>query len=502
MFLPSASGSVASAARNASEFEQLAQEHLLAPRVGQLDADGVAPRDHVGTHASGPQGAGDVVGEPDHARRLDAACRLELVERDDGAGVHILDLTLDAEVGEHLAQQPRLAAQLRLRQDGPGLGGSRAPQQAERGAPRGHLPAVLALLGRGHVQSGRRALDGGALRLAGGGSEAFGDLVARALRQAIERGIAARARHIFAEVGRLRRVGLDQHRSPLEVQHRRLAYGIGCRARRHRGSVRRHPVVELSAPAGHGPEIGLRIGLANQPQLLPCQAEAAHQHHQPGSEVEQPRRGGGAIGIDVGEQARQQTEAEIAEHTAVSVMQRPRRGRRQRRERAGEEENGQRRQHELAAQSGRLLAGEELQGPEQRRQQNEHAGQAQHLDEHVGENGTGGPEQIAGSAAGGTREARVRGRPRKQARAQCRAGDEHEEAQHFPQPPLEPMPDGGRQKGGRVIGPIRHTPKRAGYAVNATIRPSASLTVATSCTSAMRTKFRPGFTPCRSSWAR
>ena len=44
MFLPSASGSVASAARNASEFEQLAQEHLLAPRVGQLDADGVAAR--------------------------------------------------------------------------------------------------------------------------------------------------------------------------------------------------------------------------------------------------------------------------------------------------------------------------------------------------------------------------------------------------------------------------------------------------------------------------
>ena len=51
-----------------------------------------------------------------------------------------------------------------------------------------------------------------------------------------------------------------------------------------------------------------------------------------------------------------------------------------------------------------------------------------------------GAEQIAGSAAGGTREARVGGRPRKQARAQRRAGDEHEEAQHFPEPPLEPMP--------------------------------------------------------------
>ena len=42
MFLPSASGSVASVARKTSELEQLAQDHLLAPRIRQLDADGVA----------------------------------------------------------------------------------------------------------------------------------------------------------------------------------------------------------------------------------------------------------------------------------------------------------------------------------------------------------------------------------------------------------------------------------------------------------------------------
>ena len=145
MFLPSASGSVASVVRNASEFEQLAQEHFLAPRVGQLDADGVAPGDRGGAHAGGAHRAGDVVGEPDHARRLDAARRLELVERDDGAGVHVLDLALDAEVGEHLAEQPGLAAQLGLRDERPSLGGGGPPQQAERRAPAGDLASGLAL---------------------------------------------------------------------------------------------------------------------------------------------------------------------------------------------------------------------------------------------------------------------------------------------------------------------------------------------------------------------
>ena len=127
MFLPSASGSAASVVRNASEFEQLAQQHLLAPRVGQLDADGIAPGDGGGTHAGRPHGTGEVVGQSDHTRRLDAARRLELVERDDRARVHVLNLALDAEVREHLAQELRLAALLGLREDTPGLDGLGSP---------------------------------------------------------------------------------------------------------------------------------------------------------------------------------------------------------------------------------------------------------------------------------------------------------------------------------------------------------------------------------------
>jgi hypothetical protein len=57
-----------------------------------------------------PSGARNIVGKPDHARRLDAARRLELEECNDRAGVNVLDLAPDAEVAEHACQQLRLAA--------------------------------------------------------------------------------------------------------------------------------------------------------------------------------------------------------------------------------------------------------------------------------------------------------------------------------------------------------------------------------------------------------
>ena len=49
--------------------------------------------------------AGDVVGEADDARGLDAGRRLELVERDDRAGADIDDLALHAEIVEHAFEQ-------------------------------------------------------------------------------------------------------------------------------------------------------------------------------------------------------------------------------------------------------------------------------------------------------------------------------------------------------------------------------------------------------------
>ena len=97
--------------------DELAQVDGLAPLVGQLDADGVAALDHRDAGRHGRHGAGDVVGEADDTRRLDARRRLEFVERHHGAGTHVDDLAADAEVLEHALEQPRVLAERIFRHD-------------------------------------------------------------------------------------------------------------------------------------------------------------------------------------------------------------------------------------------------------------------------------------------------------------------------------------------------------------------------------------------------
>ena len=65
--------------------QQFAQIDLLALRIGQLDADGVAAGHDGDARRERAHRARDVVGEPDHARGLDAGRGLELVERHDRA---------------------------------------------------------------------------------------------------------------------------------------------------------------------------------------------------------------------------------------------------------------------------------------------------------------------------------------------------------------------------------------------------------------------------------
>ena len=87
--------------------EQLAQIDLLARRIRQFDADRVAPRHHGDARGERAHGAGDVVGEADHARRFDAGRRLQLVERDHRPGPRIDDLAAHAEIGEHAFERGR-----------------------------------------------------------------------------------------------------------------------------------------------------------------------------------------------------------------------------------------------------------------------------------------------------------------------------------------------------------------------------------------------------------
>jgi hypothetical protein len=79
-------------------FQQLAQIDGLAHPVGQFDADDAASGHNRDAHGDGAHGAGDVVGQTDHAAGLRSRRRLQLVERHDRTGPHLHDLAFDAEV--------------------------------------------------------------------------------------------------------------------------------------------------------------------------------------------------------------------------------------------------------------------------------------------------------------------------------------------------------------------------------------------------------------------
>ena len=137
MSLPSASGSACGAVAVGLGGEDLAQEHLLAQLVRQLDADHRAAGD--GRDAAGQRRhrAGDVVGEADDAAGLEAGGGLELVHGDDRAGADRDDLAADAVVVEHVLEHPRRSPRARRSTGGGGRSsrGSAAATAAGCGRP-------------------------------------------------------------------------------------------------------------------------------------------------------------------------------------------------------------------------------------------------------------------------------------------------------------------------------------------------------------------------------
>ena len=112
--------------------QQLAQEHRLAPRVGQLDADDVAARHGGDARRYRAHRAGDVVGQADDAARLGAGRGLELVERDHRARPHLHDLALHAEIVEHGLEQAGVLLQRLLVDLGLGADARGQRQDVER----------------------------------------------------------------------------------------------------------------------------------------------------------------------------------------------------------------------------------------------------------------------------------------------------------------------------------------------------------------------------------
>ena len=111
MVLPRQSASLRLRLLEIARGQHFAQIDGLARLVRQFDADGVAAGHDGDAGGDGAHRAGDVVGEPDDAGRLDAGRRLEFVKRDDRAGPDMDDLALDAEILEHAFEQPGILLQ-------------------------------------------------------------------------------------------------------------------------------------------------------------------------------------------------------------------------------------------------------------------------------------------------------------------------------------------------------------------------------------------------------
>ena len=76
--------------------------------VGHLDADRVLPRDGGDDpDARHAQGDRQIVGEVDDLRQAQARLELDLVLRDDRAGLDLDDADLESELGEGLLEHPR-----------------------------------------------------------------------------------------------------------------------------------------------------------------------------------------------------------------------------------------------------------------------------------------------------------------------------------------------------------------------------------------------------------
>ena len=84
---------------------QFAQRHQFAFRIRQLDADNVLARHHGDAHRHGAHGAGDVVGEADHAGRFCARCGFQLIQRDHRSWPDLDDPPADAEILKHGFEQ-------------------------------------------------------------------------------------------------------------------------------------------------------------------------------------------------------------------------------------------------------------------------------------------------------------------------------------------------------------------------------------------------------------
>ena len=120
--------------------EEFAQEDFFAGGIRQFDADRVSSRDYRDACRQRAHRTGNVIGQADNARGLDAGCRLQLVKCHHRPRPRIDDLATHAEIGQHAFKRRRVRFQQIIADSGAGAF-ARLAQKIER---RQNITAVRA----------------------------------------------------------------------------------------------------------------------------------------------------------------------------------------------------------------------------------------------------------------------------------------------------------------------------------------------------------------------
>ena len=389
-----------------------------------------------------------------------------------------------------------------MRECGSGLGGGGAAKQIERGRAIGADRTYLREAGKQTAAALRPRLRSGGALLAGhlhdlrrevrgaldiGWREAAGDGAAFCVGAVVEVGIASAGNLVvnggsggatLAGGDGLRKGRLDDVVGALEGGGARqeglaaraiVGVVVGGVARTLRGGFLWNPGGRFEGHGGIGEVLAEPFGnqraaaarhapatLDETVEVVALESDAVAEQGETAEEECQSGERCGTCDADEVEGGCRQLVDPIADDAAEAVPERPSGRERQRREASGKQQHGERKEAGLLAVGADALGEHELQPPEHRGKEQEHAGKTESVEQHVGEDGATRAERVGGCAVGGVRKAGVGLRPGEKASPSGGYACQEGEPPGADRPSNQPFFHSRRKQASRVMRPERH----------------------------------------------
>ncbi len=206
-----------------------------------------------------------------------------------------------------------------------------------------------------------------------------------------------------------------------------------------------------AAAAGHAP-----AALDETVEVVALEADAVAEQGKSAEEERQSGEWRGSSSADEVEAGRRQFIRPVADDAAEAVPERPAGRQRQGREASGKQQHGEGKEAGLLAVGADALGEHEFQPPEHRGKEQEHAGETESVEQHIGEDGATRAERVGGRAVGGVRKAGVGLRPGEKAGPSGGDACQEGEPPGADRPSNQPFFHSRRKQASRVMRPERH----------------------------------------------